>query len=117
LLARIRALMRRPAGAVTMTAKLGRLEFCFETREVRIKGEFLPLTRRELLILEALLRRQGRTVLRSLLEEAVYNFDDEIQSNALDSHISRLRRKLAAADAGLEVHGIRGVGYLLRATS
>ncbi|MGC4389831.1 MULTISPECIES: response regulator transcription factor [unclassified Agrobacterium] len=116
LLARIRALMRRPAGAVTMTAKLGRLEFCFETREVRIMGEFLPLTRRELLILEALLRRQGRTVLRSLLEEAVYNFDDEIQSNALDSHISRLRRKLAAADAGLEVHGIRGVGYLLRAT-
>ncbi|MGK9039332.1 response regulator transcription factor [Agrobacterium tumefaciens] len=117
LLARIRALMRRPASAVTMTAKLGRLEFCFETREVHIKGEFLPLTRRELLILEALLRRQGRTVLRSLLEEAVYNFDDEIQSNALDSHISRLRRKLAAADAGLEVHGIRGVGYLLRATS
>ncbi len=117
LLARIRALMRRPAGAVTMTAKLGRLEFCFETREVRIMGEFLPLTRRELLILEALLRRQGRTVLRSLLEDAVYNFDDEIQSNALDSHISRLRRKLAAANAGLEVHGIRGVGYLLRATA
>ena len=97
-----------------MTAKLGRLEFCFETREVRIKGEFLPLTRRELLILEALLRRQGRTVLRSLLEEAVYNFDDEIQSNALDSHISRLRRKLQSADAGVEVHGIRGVGYLLK---
>lgn len=98
-----------------MTAKLGRLEFCFETREVRINGAFLPLTRRELLILEALLRRQGRTVLRSLLEEAVYNFDDEIQSNALDSHISRLRRKLQAADAAVEVHGIRGVGYLLRA--
>ncbi|AYM59583.1 two component response regulator [Agrobacterium sp. ATCC 31749] len=116
LLARIRALMRRPAGTVKMTARLGGLEFCFETREVRIKGEFLPLTRRELLILEALLRRQGRTVLRSMLEEAVYNFDDEIQSNALDSHISRLRRKLAAADAGVEVHGIRGVGYLMRTT-
>ncbi len=55
-------------------------------------------------------------MLRSLLEEAVYNFDDEIQSNALDSHISRLRRKLQAADAAVEVHGIRGVGYLLRAT-
>jgi len=65
-------------------------------------------------VLEALIRRIGRTVLRSALEEAVYNFDDEIQSNALDTHISRLRRKLTDADAGIEIHGIRGVGYLLK---
>lgn len=74
----------------------------------------LELPRRELLVLEALVRRMGRTVLRSALEEAVYNFDDEIQSNALDTHVSRLRRKLAEADAGIEIHGIRGVGYLLK---
>ena len=61
------------------------------------------------------MRRQGRTVLRSTLEDAVYNFDDEIQSNALEAHVSRLRKKLSEVDAGVEIHGIRGVGYLLRA--
>jgi two-component system OmpR family response regulator len=66
-------------------------------------------------VLETLLRRAGRTVMRASLEEAVYGFDDEVQSNALDAHISRLRRKLAEAGAGIEIHGIRGVGYLLRA--
>jgi DNA-binding response OmpR family regulator len=53
-------------------------------------------------------------VQRSALEEAVYGFDDEIQSNALDMHVSRLRRKLTEAETGLEIHGIRGVGYLLK---
>jgi DNA-binding response OmpR family regulator len=54
--------------------------------------------------------------LRSSLEEAVYSFDDEIQSNSLDAHVSRLRRKLADGNAGAEIHGIRGIGYLLRST-
>ncbi len=94
--------------------RVGRLAFDFSHREASVEGKLLELPRRELLVLEALLRRLGRTVLRSSLEEAVYNFDDEIQSNALDTHVSRLRRKLADADAGVEIHGIRGVGYLLK---
>jgi DNA-binding response OmpR family regulator len=56
----------------------------------------------------------GRTVVRATLEAAVYALDDEIQSNALDTHISRLRRKLSAAGAGVEIHGIRGIGYLMK---
>ena len=59
----------------------------------------------------------GRTVARSSLEQAVYNIDDEIQSNALDTHVSRLRRKLSEAEAGVEIHAIRGVGYLLKRSS
>ncbi|WP_026793158.1 response regulator transcription factor [Pleomorphomonas oryzae] len=116
LLARVRAIMRRPAKVVPMVARVGRLEFSLDNREARIDGTLLDLPRRELLVLETLVRRQGRTVLRSVLEEAVYTFDDEIQSNALDSHISRLRRKLTEAEADVEIHGIRGVGYLIRAT-
>jgi DNA-binding response OmpR family regulator len=54
---------------------------------------------------------------RPALMEAVFGFDDEIQSNALDSHISRLRRKLAASHAGVVINVIRGVGYLLREAS
>jgi len=53
----------------------------------------------------------------ALLENAVFGFDDEIQSNTLDSHVSRLRRRLNAAGAGVEIHAIRGVGYLLREAS
>lgn len=52
-----------------------------------------------------------------MLEEAVYGFVDDIQSNTLDAHISRLRRKLAAVGAGLEIHPVRGIGYLMKQTS
>ncbi len=114
LLARLRAVLRRPAGLQPDVIRAGHLAFDVGHREASIDGQPFELPRRELLVLEALIRRMGRTVLRSALEEAVYNFDDEIQSNALDTHISRLRRKLAEANAGVEIHGIRGVGYLLK---
>jgi two-component system, OmpR family, response regulator len=52
--------------------------------------------------------------MRSTLEEAVYGFDDEIQSNALDSHISRLRKRLADSGATATIHTVRGVGYILK---
>ena len=114
LMARMRAVLRRPPEAQPEIARLGRLEFDLGHREAMIAGQPLPLPRRELAILEVLIRRAGRTVLRETLQSAVFGFDDEIQSNALDAHISRLRRKLADADAGIDLHSIRGVGYLLR---
>jgi DNA-binding response OmpR family regulator len=117
LMARLRAVLRRPAGVQSDVVRAGRLAFDFGHREASVDGAPLDLPRRELLVLEALLRRMGRTVVRATLEEAVYNFNDEIQSNALDTHVSRLRRKLTDANAGVEIHGIRGVGYLLRQTS
>ena len=115
LLARLRAVLRRPSAMAPVVARVGKLVFNFGNREVTIAGQAVELRRRELLVLETLVRRQGRTVLRGVLEEAVYSFDDEIQSNALDSHISRLRRKLESSGADIEIHNIRGVGYLLKA--
>jgi DNA-binding response OmpR family regulator len=114
LVSRVRALLRRPHIVAPLIARVGRLEFAFANTEVRVGGELMQLPHRELLVLEALVRRQGRTVLRRVLWEAVYNFDVEIQSNALDSHVSRLRKKLNDALAEVEIHGVRGVGYLLR---
>ncbi|WP_315833833.1 response regulator transcription factor [Bradyrhizobium prioriisuperbiae] len=114
LLARLRAVLRRPADVVSDLVQAGRLTFDFDNRVASVAGEPLNLPRRELLVLETLLRRIGRTVQRSSLEEAVYSFDDEIQSNALDTHISRLRRKLIDTEAGLEIHAIRGIGYLMK---
>lgn len=114
LLARLRAVLRRPAHVLSRVVRVGRLSFNVSHREASVDGEALDLPRRELLVLEALISRLGRTVLRTSLEEAVYSFDDEIRSNALDAHVSRLRRKLAQANAGVEIHGVRGVGYLLK---
>ena len=114
LLARLRAVLRRPAGMQPDIVKAGRLAFDLSHREASVDGRPLDLPRRELLVLETLVRRLGRTVLRVALEESVYSFDDAVQSNALDTHVSRLRRKLADVDAGVEIHGIRGVGYLLK---
>ena len=115
LLARIRAVQRRPNERAPDEVVVGDLVFDMAFGEASVRGRRLTLQRREVNVLSALLRRRGRTVLRDMLEEAVYGFDDEIQSNTLDSHISRLRRKLGDADAGVEIHTIRGVGYLLRA--
>ncbi|MBX9649150.1 MAG: response regulator transcription factor [Xanthobacteraceae bacterium] len=117
LLARLRAVLRRPADLPSEIIRLGRLSFDAGHREASVGGRPLDLPRRELLVLETLLRRMGRTVVRTSLEDAVYSIDDEIQSNALDTHISRLRRKLSEARAGVEIHAIRGVGYLLKSAT
>ncbi len=117
LLARMRAVQRRPNEVAPDEVIVGDLVFDMAFGEARVRGTPLDLQRREVSVLTALLRRRGRTVLREMLEEAVYGFDDTIQSNTLDSHISRLRRKLGDADAGVEIHTVRGVGYLLRTTT
>lgn len=117
LFARIRAVQRRPNELAPDEVVVGRLVFDLSFGEASVAGARLDLPRRELSVLAALVRRRGRTVLRETLEEAVYGFDDEIQSNTLDSHVSRLRRKLSDAGSGVEIHAIRGVGYLLRAAS
>lgn len=117
LLARIRAVRRRPVAMAVDHVRLGSLLYDLGHDEAQVGDVRLDLPRRELRVLAALMRRRGRTVLRGSLEEAVYGFDDEIQSNTLDAHISRLRRRLAEVEAGVEIHAIRGVGYLIRAIS
>lgn len=117
MLARIRAVRRRPTELTSQEVRVGRLLFDLTFEEASVDGVRLDLPRRELRVLAALLRRRGRTVLRESLEQAVYGYDDEIQSNTLDSHVSRLRRKLGDAGADIEIHAIRGVGYLLKAVS
>lgn len=114
MLARIRAVRRRPAALPPQHVPLGELVYDMANDEALVRGLRLDLPRRELNVLAALMRRRERTVLRSALEEAVYGFDDEIQSNTLDSHVSRLRKRLTEAGAQVEIRAIRGVGYLLR---
>jgi DNA-binding response OmpR family regulator len=114
LLARVRAIARRPSKLVLPTATIGNLRFDFAAREAFVDDLLLRLPRRQLLVLEALFLRLGRTVRREVLQESVYDFDDAIQSNALDAHVSKLRRALAEAEARVDIHVMRGIGYLLR---
>jgi DNA-binding response OmpR family regulator len=117
MLARIRAVRRRPVELAGAQVRAGSLIFDLAHEEVDVDGVRIDLPRRELRVLAALIKRRGRTVQREALESAVFGFDDEIQSNTLDSHVSRLRRRLNIAGAGIEIHAVRGVGYLLREAS
>ena len=117
MLARIRAVRRRPAALPQQQVQLAKLVYDMDNDEALVSGVRLDLPRRELRVLAALMRRRGRTVLRGTLEDAVFGFDDEVQSNTLDSHISRLRKRLSEAGAEVEIHAIRGVGYLLRSAA
>jgi two-component system OmpR family response regulator len=115
LLARLRAACRRPAvGVPPEPVAVGRLSFDLTTREARVAGRPLSLPRRELALLELLVRRAGRVVQRAHLESEIYGFDAEVSGNALETQVSRLRRRLEEAGAGVELRTIRGVGYMLK---
>lgn len=115
LLARVRAATRRPAaGAHPEPLEVGRLSYDPSTREARVGGRSLGLPRRELALLDLLVRRAGRVVQRAHLESELYGFDSEVSGNALETQVSRLRRRLEEADAGVRLRTIRGVGYMLQ---
>ena len=75
-------------------------------------GRVVVLSRSELTLLELLLRRAGRVVARRMLEEGLYGFDDVVGSNSLEAHVSRLRKKLEAAGASVQIHTLRCIGYM-----
>ncbi len=114
-LARARALVRRPQLKDRTVLSFQNVAFNCHHREVRVDDAVVPLSRIELAILEALMLRTDRVVLRERLESSVYGFDDEFASNTLDSQISRLRKKLAAANANVQIKVTRGVGYRITA--
>jgi len=113
LIARTKALLRRPGGALGILLKSGNIVFDTIGRDVRVGQTSLSLQRRESAILEHLMRRLGRVVPKAVLEEKVYGIDDELESNAIPVHVHHLRRKLLEAGANAEIHTVRGVGYLL----
>jgi DNA-binding response OmpR family regulator len=115
LAARIGAVLRRPGGALGSRLTLGALVFDTPTRAVTADGRDLAVPRRELAVLEALLRRAGKVVTREALDGAVYGFGEETESNAMEAHVSRLRKRLSEAGAGVTIHVVRGVGYLIKA--
>jgi DNA-binding response OmpR family regulator len=117
LVARINAVLRRPNESLDLRVRVANLEFDTAHREALIDGQPLALPRRELGLLELLLRRAGRVVTRDALQDALYGEGDEIESNAVDANLSRLRRRLSEAGAQIRIRAVRGVGYLLQEES
>jgi DNA-binding response OmpR family regulator len=115
LVARLRAVRRRHQAAQVRVVTVGRLSFDLVNREACVDGAPLMLPRRELAALEQLVRRAGHVVTREALEAAVWSFDDEVRTDAIEPHLSRLRRRMAERKAGVVIHALRGVGYLLKA--
>jgi two-component system OmpR family response regulator len=108
LAARLRAVSRRSgAGAARSRSRFGRVDVDLGARAVYADGDRVELTAREWAVLEALVLRAGRIVSKRELERLVHGFDSEIASNALEVHVSALRRKL-----GHElIDTVRGLGY------
>lgn len=108
--ARIKALLRRGQGR-SPVVRVGRLAFDSSSRLAAIDDRPLSLTPRELAVLEALLARLGRPVARELLFEKVFDMDTDARPEAIESYVSRLRKKLEGSGAGITT--LRGLGYLL----
>jgi DNA-binding response OmpR family regulator len=115
LVARIRAVLRRsivPAAAAPMM--LDGLKLDPTTFRAELRGSALPLTGTEYRLLEALAQSAGRVQSREALTERVLGRSLQAYDRSVDTHVSNLRRKLAAADApGFEIRNIRGAGYVL----
>lgn len=113
LMARIRASLRRIEGGAPPIA-IGKLSFDFKTRAATVCDEPVPLLRREIALLEALVRRVNCVVPREMLLSIIYGFDAEVQQHALTALVSRLRARLSECDAGVEIHLARGLGYMIK---
>ncbi|MBU3890178.1 response regulator transcription factor [Methylosinus sporium] len=113
LIARIRACMRRPGGSVLPPIVVGAVAFDLENNEVMVGGAPVALNRREMMLLRSLMQRASRVAAREILIQEIYGLDEEVQANALDTVVSRLRRELATLDAQIEIHTVKGRGYLL----
>ncbi|MGE3831713.1 MAG: winged helix-turn-helix domain-containing protein, partial [Parvibaculaceae bacterium] len=105
--ARVNAVARRAAGDPNPVLAIGDLEIDRALRRLLSKGKPVDLTAREWARLLKLTERPGAVVSKSGLEDALYAFGDEVESNAVEVHISRLRKKIGPA----AIATVRGVGY------
>lgn len=115
LVARIEALLRRPAKSRETLLRLGALELDLLKRTARRGDRPLGLLPREFRLLEHMMRREGQVVTRTMLLEEVWNYTFVPQTNVVDVHMGRLRRKVDAPGESPMIHSVRGVGFTLRA--
>ena len=107
--ARLEALIRRAHGQSSSELRHGKVRLDPNRLTASLDGESLTLKPKEFALLELLLRNAGRVLPRKLIEEKLYNWDDEVSSNAVEVHVHHLRRKLGSEF----IRTVHGIGYTL----
>ncbi|MCE6961741.1 response regulator transcription factor [Cereibacter sphaeroides] len=107
--ARIGSVARRYSGNPNPLVRVGPFEVDLAARSIRRNGKPIPLTAREWVLFEAFLSRPNQVLSKAQLEERLWSFDAEVESNAIEVYVSRLRRKLDHS----VIETVRGLGYKL----
>lgn len=113
LIARVRALGRRPAIAASGVIHCGNLIYDTAACEIRVGENRVLLSRGESIVLERLLRRSDRVVTKAELGESLHNLDQDYTDNSIQMHIHRVRRRLADLGAHVTIRALRGLGYIV----
>ena len=113
LLARVRSLLRRHAGAKSTVLQHKGLVLDLLARTVRWRGEAVELTSREFALLELFLLHPGRVLTRTLIAEKVWDAPYDLETNLIDVYVRRLRQKFTPADGEALIKTVRGTGYRL----
>jgi DNA-binding response OmpR family regulator len=113
LVARVQALLRRPGELLGRSLRVGNVAFDTEARQVFVDDKPQLFSAREVAVLEILMRRSGRVVPKKLVEDQLFGLSIDVGSNAIEVYVYRLRKQLADSGATVQIHTIRGVGYLI----
>ena len=113
LLARVRALLRRPKQVAPSILTAGNVTLDTTSMVARVDGTPVELPRGEVTMLAALLSQPGKLLQKEKLADAVYSFDKEVTPNAVEAVVSRLRRRLDAQGASVIITAMRELGYIL----
>lgn len=113
LVARLEALLRRPHVLLGLALSVANLSYDTESRQVFVDGEPQVLSARECAVLEILMRRKGHVVPKAVVEDHLFGLAGEVSSNAVEVYVHRLRKNLDDMGARVQIHTVRGVGYMI----
>ena len=113
LIARLRAILRRPQDLKDQTIEIKNISFDTSNFELKVSGKQVAINKKESQLLEILLKKYDHVVNKSELEDKLYEIDRDIQSNSLEVALHRLRKVLENAKSELVIQNVRGVGYKL----
>lgn len=114
LTARLRALLRRSGDFLGNVLKAGNVQLDTVARQVFVDDKPREFSAREIALLEILMRRPGLVIPKRLVEDHLFGLSEDVRSNAVEVYVHRLRKQFEGAKATVEVHTVRGVGYILR---
>jgi two-component system OmpR family response regulator len=117
LVARIEALLRRPAESRETTLKVGALELDLIERTAKRGERVIDLLPREFRLLEYMMRRSDQLLTRAMLLEEVWNYKFVPATNLVDVHMGRVRHKVDGPGEASMIHNVRGAGFILRAVA